>query len=105
MKVFTSIEPWIWLAGLLVFLLVYAAASVLIVNKQKKTASAGRLASIYLALKVIRLLVFIGTILIYLQTVKIETKRFVLAAAALYLVYLVFDTLFLAATEKQLKKK
>ncbi|MDR2682954.1 MAG: hypothetical protein LBB64_03680, partial [Dysgonamonadaceae bacterium] len=98
-------EPWIWLAGLFLFLLIYAVATILIVNKQKRTASAGRLASVYLALKTVRILLFLGALLVYLTVVKIEVKRFVPAALVLYMVYLLLDTLFLTTTEKRLKKK
>ncbi|MDR0541989.1 MAG: hypothetical protein LBH19_07220 [Dysgonamonadaceae bacterium] len=105
MNPFTNIEPWVWLAGLFIFLLMYAVSTVFIVNKKKKTASAGQLASVYMALKAVRLLVFTGTVLVYILTVKMETKRFVLAAVAIYFVYLLLDTLFLTVTEKRLKKK
>jgi hypothetical protein len=93
------------LAGLFLFLLIYAVATILIVNKQKRTASAGRLASVYLALKTVRILLFLGALLVYLTVVKIEVKRFVPAALVLYMVYLLLDTLFLTTTEKRLKKK
>jgi cell division protein FtsW (lipid II flippase) len=102
---FTHIEPWIWLAGLLLFLTVYAVATVMIVNKKKKTASARQLTTLYMALKTARLLVFLGIIFTYLLVVKIEFKRFALTAIVLYLIYLLLDTLFLSFIEKRLKKK
>jgi hypothetical protein len=104
MNIFSDIEPWIWLAGLFLFLSMYAVSTVIIVNKRKKTASAGQLASLYMALKTIRFLLFTGAVLAYMLTVKIETRRFVLAAVALYFVYLLLDTLFLTVTEKRLKR-
>jgi hypothetical protein len=105
MDIFTHIEPLIWLAGIFLFLLIYAGLTVAVVNKKKKTASAGQLASIYMALKVVRLLIFIGIVLAYMLTVKIEIKSFVLIAVGMYFVYLVLDTLFLTSSEKRLKKK
>jgi hypothetical protein len=36
--------------------------------------------------------------------VRIETKRFILAATVLYLVYLLFDTFFLVSVENNLKR-
>jgi hypothetical protein len=104
MNIFTHIEPWIWLAGIFLFLLLYAGLTVAVVNKKKRSVSAGRLASVYMALKVFRLLIFIGIVLTYMLTVKIEIKRFVLAAVVLYFVYLLFDTWFLTYSEKRLKK-
>jgi uncharacterized protein (DUF58 family) len=62
------------------------------------------LASLYMALRVVRLLVYIGIILVYIFAVNIEVKRFVLLATALYFVYLLLDTLFLTSTEKRMKK-
>ena len=102
---FAHIEPQIWLAALFAFLLVYAVTTVVIVNKKTRTANASQLTTTYLALKVVRLLLFIGVILTYLLVVKIEVKRFVLAATTLYFVYILLDTLFLLLTEKRLKKK
>ena len=102
---FTHIEPWIWLAALLVFLLAYAASTVVIINKKKKTATAQQITMLYMALKAVRMLIFIGIVLVYLLVVKIEAKWFAMGAIALYFIYLVFDTLFLSFTEKQMKKK
>jgi cell division protein FtsW (lipid II flippase) len=102
---FTHIEPWIWLTVLFSFLVAYAVSTVVIINKKKKTTSARQLTTLYMVLKAVRLLVFIGIVFAYLLIVKIEAKRFALVAIALYLVYLLLDTLFLAFTEKRLKKK
>ena len=102
---FTSNEPWVWLTGLFLFLLAYGLSTVFIVRKKKKTAGPQQLVSLYMALKVVRLLIFIGVILVYMLAVKIETKRFVLVAVALYVLYLLFDTLYLTYSEKRLKKK
>ena len=102
---FTHIESWIWLAGLFAFLVAYAVSTVMIVNKKKKTATARQLTTLYMALKTIRLLVFLGIIFAYWRVVKIEVERFALTAIVLYLVYLLLDTLFLTFTEKRLKRK
>ena len=102
---FTHIEPWIWLAALFAFLLAYAVATVIIVNKKRKTATAGRITMLYMALKVVRLLIFLSIVLAYVLIVKIEFKRFVVVAMMMYLVYLLLDTLFLTFTKKRSKKK
>ena len=105
MNFFTHIEPWIWLAILLVFLLAYGALTVTIVNRKKKTISARRQVMLYMTLRVVRLLVYASIILVYATVVKIEIQRFVIAATLLFFIYLLFDTLFLAFTEKKMKKK
>jgi uncharacterized membrane protein len=102
---FTHTEPWIWLAGLLLFLLLYGGCTVWVVGRKKKAASDTRLVALYMALRAFRLLVFIGIVTVYMMVVKLEVKRFVAAAALLYLIYLVSDTLFLTMTEKRLKLK
>ena len=102
---FNHIEPWIWLAALFSFLGAYAASTVVIVNKKKKTATPQQITVLYMALKTVRLLIFLGIVLAYVLIVKIEFKRFALAAIAMYLIYLLFDTIFLTFTEKRSKKR
>jgi hypothetical protein len=48
--------------------------------------------------KILLSLVFIA---LYAIAVKVEMKRFVLVFIALYLVYLLFDTFYLAKKEKK----
>jgi hypothetical protein len=105
MNLFVEKAPLIWLAGLFIFLLLCAVLTVWVVNKKKRTVSAGRLAAIYMALKGFRFLVFTGAVLLYLLTVKVEARSFVLAAVAIYVVYLLWDTVFLTVTERRLRKK
>ena len=105
MNFFTNIEPWIWLTILFSFLVAYAASTVVIINKKKKTATAKQITLIYMALRAVRLLVFLAIIMVYMVVVKIEVKRFALVAIAMYLLYLLLDTLFLSITEKRLKAK
>jgi uncharacterized membrane protein SirB2 len=105
MNLFSHNEPWIWLSGLFLFLTLYAVVTVIFINKRKETASPGRLATVYLALKTVRLLLYAGAILCYLLVVNVERQRFVLVAVGMYFIYLLLDTLFLTATEKRLNKK
>jgi cobalamin synthase len=103
---FTDIEPRVWLTILFSFLIAYAASTVVIINKKKKTATGRQLTLFYMALKTVRLLVFIGIVLAYLLIVKNNhAKSFALVAIAMYFVYLLLDTLFLTFTEKRLKAK
>ena len=102
---FTHIEPWIWLTALFSFLLTYAVATVIIVNKKKKTATPQQITMLYMVLKTVRLLLFLSIVLAYVLIVKIEFKRFALVAIIMYLIYLLLDTIFLTFTEKRSKKK
>ena len=101
-QLFINNEPWIWIAGLILFLSAYSLLTVWIVNKKKNTS---QLVSFYMALKMIKMLIFVSVLLIYQLTVKIETVRFVIVAIVLYLIYLLIDTFFLTHKEKKWKKE
>ena len=102
---FSHIEPWVWLTILFSFLLAHSIVMIVIVNKKKKTMTARQLVTLYMALIGVRLLLFVVIIMTYLLVVKIEIRPFVLTATVIYFAYLLFDTLFLTFTEKQMKKK
>ncbi|GHT50581.1 hypothetical protein FACS189440_18240 [Bacteroidia bacterium] len=76
-----------------------------IVNKKIKTVSPKQVVSLYMLLKGGKLFLFLAGMVVYMLTVKIETKRFVLVSVAIYFIYLLWDTWFLTSTEKKLKKK
>jgi hypothetical protein len=94
-----------WLLGLFLFLLAYGVSTAWIVNKEKKTLRPGRLASLYMALQVVRMLIFLGVVFIYMVAVKIETKRFLLVAIMMYGLYVLIITVYVTMTEKRLKKQ
>ena len=100
-QLFINNEPWIWIAGLILFLSAYSLLTVWIVNKKKNTS---QLVSFYMALKMIKMLIFVSVLLIYQLTVKIETVRFVIVAIVFYFIYLLIDTFFLTHKEKKWKK-
>jgi hypothetical protein len=103
-KLFVESIPCYYLTGMVLFLFAYELSTIIIVKKKMKTANPRQIVSIYMLLKGGKLFLFLAGLVIYMLAVKIETKRFVLVAVAIYFIYLLFDTLFLTSTEKKLKK-
>ncbi|GHT89150.1 hypothetical protein FACS189474_5560 [Bacteroidia bacterium] len=104
-KLFVESTPYYYLAGMILFLFAYELSTIIIVNKKTKTASPRQVVSLYMLLKGTKIFLFLAGLVVYMLTVKIETKRFVLVAVAIYFIYLLWDTWFLTFTEKKLKKK
>ncbi|MDR1737898.1 MAG: hypothetical protein LBR66_03655 [Candidatus Symbiothrix sp.] len=105
MQLFSNIEPRVWLTGLFIFLMAYGISTVLIVNKNKQTMRPNQFVSLYMLLKLVRLIVFVAALIVYAVAVKIELKRFMLFAIAMYCVYTVIITIFITMTEKRLKRQ
>jgi len=105
MQLFSNIEPRVWLTGLFIFLMAYGVSTVLIVNKNKQTMRPNQFVSLYMLLKLVRLIVFVAALIVYAVAVKIELKRFMLFAIAMYCVYTVIITIFITMTEKRLKRQ
>jgi hypothetical protein len=100
-------QEWtlVYVFELCLFLFAYELSTIFILNKKIKTTSPKRVVSLYMLLKGVKLLLFLAVLVFYMLAVKIETKRFVLVAVAIYFIYLLWDTWFLTSTEKKLKKK
>ncbi|MCL1937066.1 MAG: hypothetical protein FWF52_01555 [Candidatus Azobacteroides sp.] len=103
-KLFSENIPYYWIAGMIVFLFFYGFRSIIIVNKKAGVANPRQMVSLYMMLKGVKIFLFFAALLIYMLGVKIEVKRFVLAATILYLIYLLLDVFFLVSVEKNLKK-
>ncbi|MCE5330866.1 MAG: hypothetical protein LLF95_01865 [Bacteroidales bacterium] len=64
-----------------------------------------KLVNVYMLLKLIKMLVFGTTALIYLFAFKVNTKTFIVVFAFYYLIYLLFETYTFYSVEKQIKKQ
>jgi uncharacterized membrane protein len=102
-QLFTD-EPFFWSLGIILFLLAYETTAIIIVEKKKKTVAPRQIVSLYMLLKGVKIFVFLAALIVYVLTVKVETRRFVLVAVAIYFIYLLFDTFFLISTEKRMEK-
>jgi hypothetical protein len=103
-KLFVEEIPLDYLFGICIFLFAYELSTLIIVNKKVKTDNPRQIVTLYMLLKGVKIFLFLAALVIYVSVVKIETKRFVLVAVALYFIYLLFDTFFLMTTEKKLKR-
>lgn len=103
-KLFSENIPYYWTAGMIVFLFFYGFQVVIIVYKKAVAVKPRQMVLFYIILKGLKIFLFLATLTVYMLVVRIETKRFILAATVLYLVYLLFDTFFLVSVENNLKR-
>lgn len=101
---FTATPPFTWSMVLTVTLGVFEAASLLWVRSGLRQPNGQRTVHIYMALKPIKLLLFLGLVVGYWAEVETGTKEFVSTAAGIYLIYLMWDTFCLVTLEKKNKK-
>ena len=94
-----------WTMGVLLFLFFYGIISIFVISKKIQTASSRQVVSLYMLLKGGKIFIFLSIVMTYALAIKVETKRFVLLAVALYFIYLLLDTLFLTKVEKKLKNE
>jgi len=102
---FPNIAPFGWAIGTVIFLFLCELANILITDRKRNTISPQQSVNLLMGLKVGKILLSLCFLLIYWMTVKTEMKRFLLVFFTLYLIYLVFDTLYLINWEKEAKKK
>ncbi|GHT63850.1 hypothetical protein FACS189451_11010 [Bacteroidia bacterium] len=102
---FPDMKPVWWTIGAIVFFFLSELATVLIVDQKSKTLSAQQSVNLLMGLKAGKILLSVFFVLIYAVAVKIEIKTFIMAFVLLYLIYLVFDTLYLLGREKEAKKE
>ncbi|GHT58705.1 hypothetical protein AGMMS50239_03770 [Bacteroidia bacterium] len=102
---FPNIVSCGWAISAIVFFFLYELMTILITEKKGDTISARQSVNLLMGLKVGKILLSLFFILIYSVVVKIEMKRFILVFLALYLIYLLFGTLYLTSREKEAKKK
>jgi hypothetical protein len=98
---FQEIQPIAWMGGAIVFFFLYEIMLILVTDKKSKTITPRQSVNLFLGLKVGKILLSLLFVTIYAISVKLEMKRFVLFFVLLYLVYLLFDTIYLAKREKK----
>lgn len=97
--------PFVWSLCLIAGLFFFEIATMLIVDKKMKGSDQKQIAYTYMILKGLKIFLFLFIVVLYFMTVKIEVRQFVLAAVVIYFVYLVLDTMWLYAIEKEKKKE
>jgi hypothetical protein len=103
-KLFLDTPPYYWMTGIMLVVFFYEFNSIIMITKKTRTASPKQIVSLYMLLKGVKIFLFLAALIVYTLVVKVETKRFVLVAVAIYFIFLLFDTFFLISTEKRMKK-
>jgi len=83
----------------------YELFVILFTEAKYKTISPRQSINLFLGFKAGKIILSILFIIIYVSFVKVERMRFIMVFIALYLIYLLFDTIYLVMREKNMKKK
>jgi hypothetical protein len=98
---FPEMRSFWWTTGAFAFFFLLELMVILLMDKKKKSISPRQSINLFLGLKVGKMILSLLFVAIYAMAVKIELKRFALVFAALYLIYLLFDTVYLMKKEKK----
>ena len=83
----------------------YELFVILFTEAKYKTISPRQSINLFLGFKAGKIILSLLFIVIYVSIVKVERMRFIMVFIALYLIYLLFDTIYLVTREKSIKKK
>jgi hypothetical protein len=93
-----------WTVGACVFFCLYEGIAINVVETKKKAVSSRQSVNLFMGLKAGKIILSIFFVMLYALIAKVEVMRFVTVFVALYLVFLVFDTIFLVYCEREAKK-
>lgn len=93
-----------WTASACLFFCIYEWVAIKVVETKSKTVSPRQSINLFMGLKIGKILLSVFFVMIYSLSVKVETIRFVMVFVGLYLIFLVFDTIYLVCREKEAKK-
>jgi hypothetical protein len=100
-SVFTDKRPLIGSGAAIAFFFLYEIVVMRMMNpKSPAITTPGRFLNLFMGLKAVKILLSLVWITLYAVAIKVETKRFALVFAALYLIYLLFETLYLTRNRK-----
>jgi hypothetical protein len=99
-SIFTDVRPRRGTSAAIAFFFLYEILVMLVVNKKSTTLTPPQFVNLFMALKAGKILLSFVFIAIYAIAIKVETKRFALVFATLYLLYLLFDTFYLTRNKK-----
>ena len=94
-QIFINSTVHLWANISLLFFLLIELTIIFIIFKNDKSENPRQQVNIFMAMKVGKILLSICFIMIYVLAIKTETKHFLIVFAILYLIYLIFDTVFL----------
>jgi hypothetical protein len=102
--IFNDVTPYVWAEIAVAVFFLYEIMVIFFTGKKNQTITPAQSVNLLIGLKVGKMLLLLLFILIYFIAVKIELKRFVTTLVSLYLIYLLFDTVYLLANEKKKKE-
>ena len=103
-RVFPEFYPqWYFLIPIYFFFI--ELVLIYIIDTGSKKLEAKKLVSLYMAVRVAKIILSLLFICIYALTVKIEIKSFALIFMLFYMFSIVFETIFFVNVEKRLKEK
>jgi L-asparagine transporter-like permease len=92
-----------WVVGACLFFCIYEWIAITIIETKRKTVSPRQSINLFMGLKIGKIVLSLFFVMVYALTVKTELTRFVVVFVILYLIFLVFDTVYLAGREKSMK--
>jgi len=104
-RVFNDVRPVMGMGIAMAIFCLYELFLIQFIDSKSKTVTPRQSVNLFLGFKTGKIILSLIFIAFYAITFKVEFKRFLLAFAVLYLIYLVFDTLYLVGREKENKKK
>jgi hypothetical protein len=99
--IFTDVRPYTGIVATTAFFFFYEILVILLTSKKKENITPRQSINLFMGLKVGKILLSLIFATVYALAVKIEVKRFILVFVALYFIYLLFDTIYLAKNEKK----
>lgn len=98
--IFTDVRPFAATIAAIAFFFLYEILTVRLVSKKNQAITPRRFVNLFMALKTGKILLSFAYAAIYAVAIHVDVKRFTLVFAALYFLYLLFDTLYLARNKK-----
>ena len=103
--VFEDVRSVIGITFALVLFFLYEAFVIIFTENKSETMNPRQSVNLFLGFKAGKIILSLIFVTIYAIIVKIELMRFIMVFVALYLIYLVFDTIYLLSREKSKKKQ
>jgi len=103
--IFKDVRSMVGVIFALALFFLYELFVILFAEYKSEIISPRQSINLFLGFKVGKIILSLLFIAFYAIIVKVEIKQFILVFLALYLIYLLFDTVYLTSREKSLKTK
>ncbi|MCL1932512.1 MAG: hypothetical protein FWF53_01670 [Candidatus Azobacteroides sp.] len=103
--IFEDVRSMVGITFALVLFFLYELFVILFTETKGETVSPRQSVNLFLGFKAGKIILSLLFLAVYAIIVKVEIKRFIGIFLVLYLIYLLFDTVYLASREKSLKTK